>query len=320
MPRSLLHALARRDRERDLGPNPVQTTDQRPRRPGGRYALLLGAALLVSILSGPPATASKPILLGSGGDAAWLADLVDEPLFVHRYGKLSGTVPVGKMLNLSPGVTWQTIISAKPGSQVYNNLVRWADTIKARGTTTLVAFSHEPEAQGSSWLGTPAEFIGAFRKFRTVFESRGVRNVEYTWQMTAYSFRVPPTDPRYYMRWYPGDTYVDNVAVDAYNWYNCEHGTGVWKDLDILIDPAVQFARKKGKQFVLGEFSSQSDPRRAQWISNAEAYFEANRDTVHAVFWFQRVDEGHADCRWPITSTPDIKAYKAMAEGPIFSP
>lgn len=276
--------------------------------------------MLTALIPATATASSDPILLGSAGDADQLSDLVDEPLHVHRYGKLSGGVPAGRMLNVAPGVTWRTVIDAEPGSPTYNHMVRWANTIKERGTKTIVAFSHEPEASGSAWLGTPAEFIEAFRTFRSIFESRGVDNVEFTWQMTAYSFRVPPTDPRHYTRWYPGDKFVDNVAVDAYNWFDCEHGSGVWKELSSLIDPAVTFARSHGKQFVLGEFASQSGTRRAQWIANAQDYFEANRDTVRAVFWFQRIDSGHPDCRWLISSPNDIAAYKAMASGPIFNP
>ena len=52
----------------------------------------------------------------------------------------------------------------------------------------------------------------------------------------AVSFELPPSDPRYAAYWYPGDGYVDDIAADVYNWFDCRYQTGgpknAWKSLE----------------------------------------------------------------------------------------
>lgn len=306
-----------------------------PSRVRGRHRLVSTAARRVTLMlttaavlvssgtlvmhqsqSASAAPVAKPIILGaSGGDQiAKLERNVGAPLARHVYGRLNGPVLDGRMINIATNVPWRTVANAKAGSATYNDIVRWADTLKKRSGTILVAFSHEPEGKSSAreGLGTSAEFIAAWRKVHDVFQSRGVTNVEYTWTMTSNAFRVKPTDKRYAQKWYPGDAYVDNVSTAAYNWYNCGEGKGQWLSLENRAAAPLAFAKAHNKKYVLAEWASQKDPRRAQWLKDARAFMLANASWIRGAFYYQSPTP-RAGCSWMLTTSAEYAAFGQMA-------
>ncbi|MCA1695602.1 MAG: glycoside hydrolase family 26 protein [Actinobacteria bacterium] len=237
--------------------------------------------------------------LGAAGDSQALARSTGVSLSDHSYAFFSGRVPTGRMITVKDSGTWQAVAAAAPGSALYNNIVRWAQTIKARGGVVMFAYHHEPEGANSKRYGTSADYIAAYRRVITIFRSQGVNNVNYTWQMTAWAFRASPSDPRYAGRWYPGDDYVDSVGADAYNWASCGEGSGRWEELKTLGDPVLAFAAAHGKRAAFPEFASNADPRRAQWTYNALQYIAANRGRITGAFYFHRPPTvaANSDCR-----------------------
>jgi hypothetical protein len=267
----------------------------------------------------PSANASVPIVQGITGDAPTFSSTLGDPVADHAYAHVSqAKIPVAKMITVGPGVTWRTYANAQPGSSLYNNTVRWADALRDRGGTTLVSFDHEPEANGTS---NTADFIAAFRKWVSIFRAEGATNVEQVWQMTAYSFRTNPADRRYAAKWYPGDEYVDIVGADPYNWYGCGPGRNQWVELSTLADPALEWARSRGKQFALPEYASNIDSqdvtRRATWLRNAHAWMVANADSIRAVFYFQQ--KIRVDCTCKLQYSDELQAYREIAEDPNFT-
>lgn len=270
------------------------------------------ASMVVATVVMPHAHgAESRIIVGAAGDTSALSSALGTSLAHHAYGKLDGSVPTGKMVNMKATVPWRTVASASSGSSTYNHIVRWANTLKGRPGPVLFAFHHEPEASTRLHMGTATDYIAAYRRVVTLFRQQGVSNVEYTWQMTSWAFAVNTSDRRAAHKWYPGDAYVTNVATDPYNWYNCGSGQGRWEELKTVMDPSLAFARLHGKKLVVGEFGSQSDSRRAQWLRNARQYFIANRASIRAVFYFQYEDK--PGCYWRLRSSADLGAMREMA-------
>lgn len=267
-----------------------------------------------------PASAAERIRIGAVGDVAGLSRSIGAPLAKHSYAHFDQKVPDGRMISVKARSTWAETAKAAPGSAQYADIVRWADTIKSRPGPIMFAFNHEPEAAGNLSKGTPQDFIRAWRRVVDIFRQRGVRNVEYTLQMTAWAYRAAPSDRRHISKWYPGDAYVDNVGADAYNWYTCGHGNGRWMELKALADPLVAFARSRGKKASLPEFASFTDTRRAQWIRNAHQYLVANRGTITAAFYFQQnpTNPSNQDCRWKLSTSAEYKAYGEMAKNSTY--
>ena len=232
----------------------------------------------------------------------------------HIYGQMMGSVPVAGMVTMQIDPYKYTDISAaQPGSVIYTNIERWADTIAARGSLTFFGFVHEPEAQDSARMGTAAQYIAAYQHVVDIIRARGVTNVRFVWQMTAYSFAAKPTRPEYAGNYYPGDAYVDDVAEDAYNWDGCDN-TSAWRDLSAVAEPALAFATAHDKLVVVAEFASQAAPQRAAWLANAAQWLIANRAQIQAAFYFDRppTTAAGATCNWSLTSTADIAAFRAI--------
>jgi Glycosyl hydrolase family 26 len=267
---------------------------------------------------GPPSTGDR-IFIGSvagGYEQALAGTGVD--LANHAYAFFSSKVPVAEMITVSAGnVKWRDVAAAGPGSTLYNQIVGWAQTIKARGGAVMVAYNHEPEAHDRHTLGSAAEFIAAWRHVVSIFDQQGASNVVWTWQMTAYAFRVSPSSEQYAPKWYPGDDWVDNIGADAYNWISCgATGTGKYNELQFLGDPVVAFARAHGKKASFPEFASHANANRAQWLENAHRYLAQNQDIITAAFYFNRPPTiaSNADCRWGLTGSTEYAQLREMAQ------
>jgi hypothetical protein len=293
------------------------TVTRRSRR--RRVAAIVPAASLaiaagLTGLQGPAAAATvNKIYFGIDGTRAAAAPAMS----THAYSQINQHVPTARMITMgSAGMHWATITAAKPGSTAYADLVRWADTIKTRPGPIFLAFAHEPEAAADRSYGTAAQYVAAWRHVVDIFRAQGVKNVKWTWQMTGYAFAVSGSDPRAANKWYPGDSYVDEVGADTYNWSNCRGGAV--RQLSDADGPAVQFAKAHGKGAVLGEFGTGPSAQRAQWLRNAEAFFVANAATFRAVYYFDHSETG--GCNWLLTSGADVGALYAIARDTHFTP
>jgi hypothetical protein len=303
-------------------PRPGRPTSHRaPRRRPRLRALTVGLAATLALGAtatvAPSASARTPMYFGSvaGGYEQARAG-TGETLANHAYSTFSSKPPTARMITVHAGSSsWRQVAGAAPGSQLYNDIVRWAQTIKARGGNVMVAYNHEPEAAAGGYRGTSSEFIAAWRRVVAVFDSQGATNVEWTWQMTAYAFKTKAGDARAAAKWYPGDAYVDNVGADAYNWFTCGHGNGKWNELSTLMEPVLAFARAHGKAASMPEFATHSDPRRSQWIRNAHQFFLKNQDILTAAFYFNRPPtvQANSDCRWGLQSSADYDALGDIA-------
>jgi beta-mannanase len=301
--------------------SPGARQSARTRRPGrlSRRALTYWSALALSVAApvalAAPAQAATATYLGAVGNVDQLSRQTGQPLATHAYAQFNGAVPQGRMITVRTSSSWKQVAAAQPGSALYADMVRWAQTLKSRPDPIMFAYHHEPEASGSGRYGSAADYIAAYRHVVSIFRAQGVGNVEFTWQMTEYAFRVPSGDSRYAGKWYPGDAYVDNVGADAYNWSNCGHGKGRWMELSTMADPVLAFARAHGKRASLPEFAADPDSRRAQWLSNARQYFLAHQDILTAAFYFNRgpTNPANQDCSWTLTTQSEFSAYRSMA-------
>jgi hypothetical protein len=293
----------------------ARSRDARAAGRSKRRLLSLGVAAAAVSLVAPttaPAQAAAPkMIVGAVGDATGLSSKIGAHLAYHGYGSLTGKVPNAKMVNMGSGVSYHAVAVAKPGSSTYNNIVRWAKTLKARPGVTLFAYHHEPEAAGSVHLGTAADFIAAWRHVVNIFRAQGVNNVEYTWQMTSWAFATKPSARNYAAKWYPGDSYVTNVGTDPYNWLNCGPGSGKWQSLKFVMDPSLAFARAHHKKLVVAEWASQSGSRRAQWVRDAKQYFVDNQASIRAVFYFQF--SLRSACFFKLNTAGEYSAMRSMA-------
>ena len=250
----------------------------------------------------------------------WLQQSERTVILSVKSNRLNGTV-----------IPWADIANAQPGSTLHNEMVAWADRMKAWAKPVYFAFNHEPEAGINRSKGTATDYINAFRALRQVFRDRGVTNTKFIWIMTDYAFFVGPQDRRDAAKWYPGDAYVDAMGADAYNWFTCRTGIDTaWWTLERIIEPFRDFgAAHPDKELWLTEFGSAEDPanpaRKAEWFAQAQALFKrADYSQFVGVSYFDRF--GGDQCYWQPSSSPaSLAAFRAMGQdsfygGPVTPP
>ncbi len=95
---------------------------------------------------------------------------------------------------------------------------------QARGVASLRApvfltFDHEPDQPQRRLLGSPSDFVAAWRHVHDLFVRAGATNAVWVWVVTGYG----PTRAIAARMW-PGNSYVDWISWEAYNASGCREG------------------------------------------------------------------------------------------------
>lgn len=258
-----------------------------------------------------------------------------EPLFdgSQRWARDTGhTVFVSIKSRRTNGadIRWHDIATARKVSPLQSDMLRQAEQIKGFHATVYVVFSHEPEAKTSRAMGSPADFIAAWRHLVSTYRAAGVRNARYVWTMTGPAFGESTGGGRTRAdQYYPGDAYVDDIAGDTYNWGTCRAPNGVWQGPGQLLDPQRRFGlRHPHKGLMLLEWGTVEDPYRpwhkAQWIQEftrllASPAYRQFRAVLHWDDRYSGVMEG-TNCDFANRTSPGaFTAWRAMSSTRAFS-
>jgi len=194
----------------------------------------------------------------------WMRDTGHTLFLSIKAKRINGTI-----------VKFADIAAAKAGSTLYNDMVSMATQIKAFRNTVYIVLNHEPEASGSYANGNGAQFAAAWRNFVTIMRAQKVTNAKYVVTFTGYGFTRKDTHNIAY--YYPGDTYVDAVAADLYNWGSCRKQP--WTPMSSLVAGIKNWgAAHPTKPLMLLEWGTVEDKavpgRKAQWIKDVQALFK----------------------------------------------
>jgi plastocyanin len=209
-------------------------------------------------------------------------------------------------------IKWKDI-----GRGVYDgDIDRLAEALKDFGSSIYFAFNHEPD--NHSEMGTAADYVSAYKHIHDRLQSDGVTNVYYVAILMAYTYRIGAADP-----YYPGDSYVDFIGADGFNWYKCEDRDDGWSDFSWIFQAFYDYGEAHRKPMMIAEFASGEDPRipgrKATWLASAALTLKGWPD-VKGVSYY---NTGYADpdCnRWVDSSLTSLAAYVAMGADPYFNP
>jgi hypothetical protein len=244
----------------------------------------------------------------------WLGQRGTVPMISVKSKRSNGTV-----------IPWASVAAAQPGSTLYAQIVSWADRFKSFGYPAYFTFNHEPEASSNNTYGTAADYIAAWRHIHDIFVTEGATNVRFMWIMTDWAFKVSSTDRRYAWKWYPGDSYVDGIAADAYNWWTCRGRDEPWQSLATAISGFMKFgAQHPSMPMWLTEYGSVENPNdptaKGNWLAAAHSLLQQSAYTqIVGVSYFNQVQSSVPNCDWPVeSSTGATAAFTAMGADPDF--
>jgi len=156
------------------------------------------------------------------------------------------------------------------------------------------------------FIGGPKRVIAAWRHMVRLFRAVGATNVHFVWTPMAYDFG--PYANVDAAAFYPGNAYVHWIGADAYNFPGAPFRTQAE-----LLDPALAFAHKHKKPFIVGETASlSSNAQTPAWI---EAYgsWAALHPHVKAITYFDSISPKGNDFRL-IAHPSVLAAFAALGQ------
>ncbi len=189
-------------------------------------------------------------------------------------------------------------------------ITRWAQGAKAHAGPILVRFAHEMNDRHYPWSEVvngngPGQYVAAWRHVVDIFRAVGATNVKWVWSPNvSYAGTTPLA------QLYPGDGYVDWVAVDGYNGGTALPWGGWLSFTQVFATTLAELASvAPTKPVMIGETAStEHGGSKPTWIREFFAEL-AQRPQIQGFVWFNH----NKETDWRIESS--ATSTEAFATG-----
>lgn len=278
-------------------------------------ALARGLAIAVPLALAVAATHPTPAAANRIALGVYIRDVEDNPSKLDRYAEQTGRRPaiVGAYKRWDvrpfhlpelreiaargaiPMISWEPWDSNDRGyrlSAIAKGrhdafLRRSAREAKAWGGPILLRFGQEMNGSWATWQRgidgtTGARFVAAWRHMVRVFRRAGADNVRWVWCPYVDNGDLP------FVPFYPGERWVDWVALDGFNW-----GAPIaWQSFSDVFDRSYRtLAKLTSKPIMIAEVGShEAGGSKAQWLHRTLRRQLPRLPRVRAVVWFSATD------------------------------
>ncbi|WP_319803499.1 glycoside hydrolase family 26 protein [Planctomonas psychrotolerans] len=172
------------------------------------------------------------------------------------------------------------------------HISEWGTALAAWGKPVMLRYGHEMNGNWYPWAdgvndNTPGDYVAAYRHVHDLVEAAGATNVEWVWSPNIPDWGFPTIDGLY-----PGDGYVDIVALDGYNWGTTATWS-TWTAPDALFGEGLRQLRALApeKPILIAETASTDvGGSKVEWIRQLIDYLSAQPDVI-GVVWFNQSKE-----------------------------
>ncbi|HEX8832761.1 MAG TPA: glycosyl hydrolase [Abditibacteriaceae bacterium] len=220
-------------------------------------------------------------------------------------------------------ITWEPWHFSNPNAITLANITagkhdkyidQWAQASKSFGGEVWVRFAHEFNGNWYPWSisanGQSAQkYIAAYRHVHDRFTRAGAFNVRWIWCINAET--VPNTAWNDPLRAYPGDSYVDMIAIDGYNFGNSLSHSRWLSFEEIFASPYAKLTKRfPNKPIMVGETGCATvGGDKPAWIRDMDKQIRTNFPRLSGVVWF----EVQKEADWRMASSLDsLKASRAV--------
>jgi hypothetical protein len=234
---------------------------------------------------------------------SWAAPM---PLALARWDLSHDTIP---MISWAPART--DLIAAGH----YDGLIRAAarELKSLHGPVMLRWFYEMGLPQNRRYVVSPASYVAAWRHMHEIFAAAGATNVRWVWCPNIGNF-VHGSARAYY----PGNSYVDWIGTDGYNWAPDVAGYP-WESFVQIFEPFYRWGLPVGKPMLIGEYGTVegASGAKAAWFRQADREIKTQFPALRAVVYF---DSGHMNyLNWRVTTSKSaLAAFRAFAKDPYF--
>ncbi|HEX3173614.1 MAG TPA: glycosyl hydrolase [Solirubrobacterales bacterium] len=200
---------------------------------------------------------------------------------------------------------------------------RAAREAAAYGGPLLVRFAHEMNGPWSPWGAwvdgnRPEDYVAMWRHVVAVFRAEGATNVGWVWSPNVYTpgAELAASSAMSFQAFYPGDSWVDFVALDGYNW-GALNASGWRSFADVFGRSYKALVALSHRPVIIAETAStELGGDKAAWIREIPAVLRTQMPRVRALVWFDRDKETD----WRAASSPaSAAAFQAIASSPFFA-
>jgi Glycosyl hydrolase family 26 len=239
---------------------------------------------------------------------AWAAPMSAEEA-VARWDQRHGTIPM---------ISWAAARTDLIAAGRYDSLIRArARELKSLPGPVMLRWFPEMGLRSSRrYAVSPASYIAAWRHMHAIFAAVGATNVRWVWCPGIVAF-VKGAAQAYY----PGNSYVDWVGADGYNWAPEVAGLP-WRSFMQIFEPFYRWALPTGKPMLIGEYGTvEGAPgAKAAWLRQADQEIKTEFPALRAVVYF---NSNHMNFgmhfNWRVTSSGSaLAAFKTFANDPYF--
>lgn len=185
----------------------------------------------------------------------------------------------------------------------------WAAGARSFGGELWIRWGHEMNGNWYPWSigpsgGDPKVWVAAYRRIHDRFRRAGASNVRWIWCFNAESVPdVAWNDPA---KTYPGDAYVDAVAVDGYN-FGSTTAHSRWQSFEQIFARPLARAQKNWPQkplWIAETGCATEGGDKVRWLKEMDQTLRSRFARVESVTWFEAAKE--AD--WRLLSSPESAA------------
>ena len=245
--------------------------------------------------------------------------------------------------DITPFIWWQP---AAPPGQARGDFARYLFTINGRHDdyirewaaaaaeqegTILLRYAHEMNGKWYPWGitrfdNTPERYVKAWQHIWEIFQEEGATNVKWVWAPSREDCKG--CEPNYrYESFYPGNRYVDYVALSSYN-----RAKGQWRTMASMLEKPMARMREMtqsadfpdGKPVILDEVGTVHEGgSKATWITSGYNEVFQRWPSVKAIVYFDvnmtTRNKSHPDWRLRLPDDGSaLEAYSSLAALPRF--
>lgn len=246
----------------------------------------------------------------------------DMVMFFQAWGEADGAfkdwLPDLEAMGVDPLITWepwdreaflsqstytlQSIVAGQHDAYIDD----WARRSAEYGDTIYLRFAHEMNTPPGApswypWQGDPETYIAAWRHVHDRFEAAGADNVQWVWSVAWMNQDAP--------LYYPGDEYVDWVALTVLNFGTTVAEPG-WKSFAELYSAQHERAASFGKPVMISELATaEQGGDKGQWMADIAPAIQNQYPEIQAIVWNNYSFARHVpDANWAVDSSPGALA------------
>jgi hypothetical protein len=175
-----------------------------------------------------------------------------------------------------------------------STLAVFARQAKQAAVPVYLRFGYEMNGYWFPWGEKPAEFVLAWNHAHRIFAREQADNV--LWIFAPGVLWGSLTPDHDIMLYYPGDSVVDVVGLDGYNFGDDPLTGHHWQWFTEIFGVSLMAVKNLGKPVWITEIGCAADRRRPDWLGQFFTFMDIN-PCVEVVLWFNMRKTGEPDFR-----------------------